>query len=54
MRRETGYLLGEAEAVGPEWAATAAHNYFFHRADSIYGGSNEIQHNIISKAILGL
>ena len=54
FRRETGYLLGEAEAVGPEWAATAAHNYFFHRADSIYGGSNEIQHNIISKAILGL
>ncbi len=54
IRRETGYLTSEAEAVGPEWAATAAHNYFFHRADSIYGGSNEIQHNIISKAILGL
>jgi alkylation response protein AidB-like acyl-CoA dehydrogenase len=36
------------------WAGLAAQNYFNTRKVSIYGGSNEIQHNIISKAILGL
>lgn len=36
------------------WAALAAQNYFNTRKVSIYGGSNEIQHNIISKAVLGL
>ena len=44
-----------AEAsVGPEEAATAAANYFNYRKLSIFGGSNEIQRNIISKMILGL
>jgi alkylation response protein AidB-like acyl-CoA dehydrogenase len=43
-----------AEAVGPEEAATAAPLYFNLRKLSIYGGSNEIQKNIISKMILGL
>jgi pimeloyl-CoA dehydrogenase large subunit len=36
------------------WAGIAAQNYFNYRKVSIYGGSNEIQHNIISKAVLGL
>ena len=36
------------------WAGLAAQNYFNYRKVSIYGGSNEIQHNIISKAVLGL
>jgi pimeloyl-CoA dehydrogenase large subunit len=40
--------------VGPEYAATAAPTYFNWRKISIYGGSNEIQRNIIAKAILGL
>jgi len=31
-----------------------APNYFNTRKVSIYGGSNEIQKNIIAKAILGL
>ncbi len=53
-RSETGFLMGDEPPIGPDWAVTAAHNYFYHRADSIYGGSNEIQHNIIAKAILGL
>ncbi|MEG0945251.1 MAG: acyl-CoA dehydrogenase family protein [Comamonas sp.] len=35
-------------------AATAAANYFNYRKLSIFGGSNEIQKNIISKMILGL
>ena len=40
--------------VGPAEAATAAANYFNYRKLSIFGGSNEIQKNIISKMILGL
>jgi hypothetical protein len=46
---------GYAEApIGPDEAATAAANYFNYRKLSIFGGSNEIQKNIISKMILGL
>jgi pimeloyl-CoA dehydrogenase large subunit len=41
-------------AVGPDYATEAAPMYFNYRKVSIYGGSNEIQRNIISKAILGL
>jgi len=40
--------------VGPEYAAAAGPAYFNYRKVSIYGGSNEIQRNIIAKAILGL
>jgi pimeloyl-CoA dehydrogenase large subunit len=36
------------------WAETAAAVYFNNRKVSIYGGSNEIQRNVIAKAILGL
>jgi alkylation response protein AidB-like acyl-CoA dehydrogenase len=38
---------------GPEYAAQSAPAYFNNRKVSIYGGSNEIQRNIIAKAILG-
>ncbi|APH73191.1 pimeloyl-CoA dehydrogenase large subunit [Aquibium oceanicum] len=38
----------------PDYAPTAAPNYFNFRKVSIYGGSNEIQKNIIAKAVLGL
>jgi len=40
--------------IGPEFAHTVAPTYFNMRKTSIYGGSNEIQRNIIAKAILGL
>jgi pimeloyl-CoA dehydrogenase large subunit len=40
--------------VGPDWAGPLAPQYFNTRKVSIYGGSNEIQKNIIAKAILGL
>ncbi|MGF6294229.1 acyl-CoA dehydrogenase family protein [Paraburkholderia youngii] len=40
--------------VGPDEAASAASQYFNNRKLSIFGGSNEIQKNIISKTILGL
>ena len=46
--------LSNEPPVGPEWAATAAPVYFNTRKVSIYGGSNEIQRNIIAKAFLGL
>jgi alkylation response protein AidB-like acyl-CoA dehydrogenase len=37
-----------------EWTAQIAPTYFNYRKVSIYGGSNEIQRNIIAKAVLGL
>lgn len=37
-----------------EWTTQIAPNYFNYRKVSIYGGSNEIQRNIIAKAVLGL
>ncbi|HZA96630.1 MAG TPA: acyl-CoA dehydrogenase family protein, partial [Burkholderiaceae bacterium] len=40
--------------VGPQGAAPAAAHYYNYRKLSIYGGSNEIQRNIIAKMILGL
>jgi len=40
--------------VGPDHAPPAAPRYFNMRKTSIYGGSNEIQKNIVSKMVLGL
>ena len=40
--------------VGPEYAAGLAPAYFNMRKTSIYGGTNEIQRNIIAKMVLGL
>ena len=46
---------GSNEApVGPDYATPLAGQYFNRRKYSIYGGSNEIQRNIISKMVLGL
>ena len=42
------------EEIGPFFAHTASSTYFNNRKVSIYGGSNEIQKNIISKMIVGL
>src|ERR1700720_2003477 len=39
---------------GPEYGHTASEKYLNSRKLSIYGGSNEIQRNIIAKAVLGL
>ena len=41
-------------AIGPEYADGVAGDYFNTRKTSIYGGSNEIQRNIIAKMVLGL
>jgi acyl-CoA dehydrogenase len=40
--------------VGPDYAAPLATRYFNYRKTSIYGGSNEIQRNIIAQMVLGL
>jgi len=52
MPNEHGF--GANEYVGPDYAVGAAVRYFNMRKTSIYGGSNEIQRNIIAKAVLGL
>ena len=49
MRGETN-----APRPGPDYAAPAAPSYLNYRKASIYAGSNEIQHNIMAKLILGL
>lgn len=43
-----------APPIDPDYAAPLAPAFFNGRKTSIYGGSNEIQKNIIAKAILGL
>ncbi|MGH8664748.1 MAG: acyl-CoA dehydrogenase family protein [Burkholderiales bacterium] len=50
------HLWGTAtdEPIGPEWGPMIAPDYFYTRAASIYGGSNEIQRNVIAKRLLGL
>lgn len=50
-------LAGSDAATLPDgfdWARGTAGLYMNTRKVSIYGGSNEIQHNVIAKAILGL
>lgn len=42
------------EPVGPAYAPGLAPHYFNYRKVSIYGGSNEIQRNVIAKMMLGL
>ena len=50
----TGEMAGNDFVAGPAYSNGAAQNYFNMRKTSIYGGSNEIQHNIIAKMVLGL
>ncbi len=49
--REAGSNI---EAVGPEEGLVAMPRYLNNRAASIYGGSNEIQRDIIARLVLGL
>ena len=49
--RDAPHNLGP---VGPDFADGSAGIYFNTRKTSIYGGSNEIQRNIIAKLVLGL
>ena len=47
-------LRTQRDADRPRLCAAAAPRYFNSRKTSIYGGSNEIQRNIIAKMVLGL
>jgi alkylation response protein AidB-like acyl-CoA dehydrogenase len=40
--------------IGPDYATPIAATYFNARKVSIFGGSNEIQRNILAKMMLGL
>jgi alkylation response protein AidB-like acyl-CoA dehydrogenase len=51
---EWGKLEHAQQAPGPEYAAPLAARYFNLRKTTIYGGSNEIQRNIIAQMVLGL
>jgi alkylation response protein AidB-like acyl-CoA dehydrogenase len=42
------------DIASPEWAQSSAPHYLNYRKTSIYGGSNEVQRNIIASTILGL
>lgn len=44
----------QGQYIGPGTTASTALTYFNNRKLSIFGGSNEIQRNIICKAVLGL
>jgi alkylation response protein AidB-like acyl-CoA dehydrogenase len=48
------FSTAPAEPIGPEYAVTPASSYFWRRAMTIYGGSTEIQKNIMAKRVLGL
>lgn len=44
----------ESNVLGHDFGSAARQSYMYGRAATIYGGSNEIQKNIIAKAVLGL
>lgn len=54
LRRDAMAAGYQGEHAGPEYATSLAANYLNMRKLSIYGGSNEIQKNIIAQMILGL
>lgn len=45
---------GNEGEFAPSWTVTGVADYFFTRAQSIYGGTNEIQKNVIAKQVFGL
>ena len=43
-----------ADQLGHSFGSGARQAYMYGRAATVYGGSNEVQKNIIAKAVLGL
>ncbi len=60
LMETAGYYQGvlpndlSAEQLGHAFGIQARQSYMYGRAATIYGGSNEVQRNIIAKAVLGL
>ncbi len=52
-QREALGMGANEPAVGPGYALTPTAKYLNSRAATIYGGSNEIQHNILARVLLG-
>ncbi len=44
----------DGDVLGNDFGMAARRSYMYGRAATVYGGSNEIQKNIIAKAVLGL
>ena len=53
---EVAFRLGadNQPPIGPDYAQGVSQHYFNTRKTSIYGGTNEIQRNIIAKMVLGV
>jgi alkylation response protein AidB-like acyl-CoA dehydrogenase len=47
------YVPENGQPINAKWTARAAANYFNYRKVTIYGGSSEVQKNIMTKAVLG-
>ena len=60
MMDVAGYYQGllpsqhDADTIGHDFGSQARKDFMYGRAATIYGGSNEVQKNIIAKAVLGL
>ena len=48
------FVPEHGQPINARWTARVAANYFNQRKVTIYGGSSEIQKNIMTKAVLGL
>lgn len=55
IARQHAFMTGKSEdVIGADWAACTAPNFYMSPERTIAGGSNEIQHNVIAKRVLGL
>jgi acyl-CoA dehydrogenase len=54
LQNEARKLGSNFEVIGPDYGVTIYPQYLNNRASTIYGGSNEIQKNIMAKFVLGL
>jgi alkylation response protein AidB-like acyl-CoA dehydrogenase len=51
---DTEFTGRNEPAIGPDYAPGQMPHFLFRRAATIYGGSNEIQKNVLAKMVLGL